>query len=162
MKTEGNPGPGPCVVLVGARQSEFVQAMMRLAGEYELEAVVCDDLWMAVAETARAEGRRVLVAGRLETLAGEGGRFLEIAAARGVRCCCILADSTLHEGSGLLSALRTGAAVVSDREVPDVLERWLVATGDRGRSSEPAGVFDDELRPTREELIALLGPEGDA
>ena len=157
-----NPGSGPCMVVVGDRQSEFVRTAIGLAEERSLEAVVCDDLWMAVAETARANGRCLLVVGALEALSAEEGRFFRIAAARRIRCCCVLRASAVHERSGLLHALRAGAAVVSQEDLRDVLGSWLAVGGGHHSRRTSSGIADDELRPTREELIALLGPETDA
>ena len=158
----GNPGPGPRMIVVGDRHSGFVRKMARLAREHEIEMARCDDVWMAVAETARARGRRVLVTGTLEELARESGRFFGIAAVRRVRCCCVLGESAEPGRRGLLQALRSGVAVVSDADMPDVLDAWLNANGDHSPRSGLGSLSDDELRPTREEIMALLGHETDA
>jgi hypothetical protein len=147
---------------VGDPCSEFVRTAVRLAHEYEVDTVRCDDVYSAVAVTVKAGGRPVLVVGSLRDLARENGRFFQIAAACATRCCCYLEKTTAADHSGILPALRAGAAVLgTTREIRGVLEAWL--TGGRREAQGPLGdLLADDLRTTEAELRALLGQGTDA
>jgi hypothetical protein len=123
-----------------------------------VEVTLCEDVWMAVVETARANGRRTLVVGRPEELAREGGQFFRVASPRSVRFCCVLERSTVREAEGLVLALQAGVSVVAQADVPDVVTRWLSNHAGAPSRAAPAPLANEHLRPTSEELIALLGP----
>ncbi len=95
--TGGSSGIDPCFVVVGDPCSEFVRTMVRLAREYQVEAVLCDDVYSAVAATARAAGRRTFVVGPIRELAKEDNRFFQIAETNSLRCCCLLEKGPILE-----------------------------------------------------------------
>jgi hypothetical protein len=154
----GNSGLTPRVIVVGDPGSELVREMVRLAREYEVEAVPCDDVYAAVAQAARSAARRVMIVGTVRELTREESRLFPVAAANAVRCCCLIERGAMVGRAALLSALRAGAAIAGEtREVRAVLEDWLA-----GRRPDPRNVFDDDVRATPAELSALLGHETDA
>lgn len=157
----GSSGLSPCMIVVGDPCGEFVRAMVRLACEYEIEAVQCDDVYSAVAATAGTEGRRTLIVGRLRELAREDSRFFRIAEANALQCCCFVDRGRAAGSGGMLAAMRAGASVVGDvREVGPILREWLAGGAPRRRTGL-IDLMDDDLRATEAELNALLGHETD-
>lgn len=158
---------GSCVVVVGDPGSEFAQATVRWAREWEVDTVPCDDAYAAVVALAKAAGRRTLVVGEIRELARENRALFRIAAAHAVRCYGWLDQGRPIARKDLLPALRAGASILSDvQDIRDILKRWL-ATATPPRSSHgspakhPARQAADEtyedLRATAAELDALLG-----
>jgi hypothetical protein len=132
--------------------------MVRLAREYQVEAVPCDDVYSAVVAMARAGGRRTLVVGPMRELAREESRFFQIAEMNSLRCCCLMEKGPLAGSSGMLRAVRAGAAIVGDaREVRPILKDWLSHSGHRTVRRGLGDLTDDDLRATDAELSALLG-----
>lgn len=154
----GSSGLDPCIIVVGDPCSEFVRAIVRLAREYEVETVQCDDVYSAVAATARATGRRALIVGAMRELAREDSRFFQIAEGNAWRCCCLLEKGPAAGCSGVLTALRAGVSIVGDaREVRPILRDWLADDGRRVARRSLCDLADEDLRATEAELSALLG-----
>jgi hypothetical protein len=165
-----NSGPGSCVVVVGDPGGELVQTTVRLARERETDTVTCDDVYAAVAQIAKAAGRRVLALGTMQELAGENGAFFRIAAANGIRCCCLLDQVISARRSDLLAALGGGATIFGDvQDVRSLLDQWLAPPQGRGSprilrdasqarrlSRDGADASYEEFRATEAELSALL------
>lgn len=180
-----NSDLGLCVVVVGDPGSELAQTAASLARAARIDAVACDDVYAAVAQIAKAACRRILIAGPIQDLAKEKGSFFRIAAARAIRCCCLLdkpfptgregnpQHNPLHLGTrtqDLLAAVHAGATVLSDvQDLRDIFEEWL-ATARRpsptrsgpepSQAKHRARDADDasyeDLRATEAELSALL------
>jgi hypothetical protein len=158
VMTGGSSGLDPCIIVVGDPCSEFVRATVRLAREFEVEAMQCDDVYSAVAATARAAGRRALIVGAMRELAREGSRFFQIARLNTWRCCCLLEKGPVTGSGGMLTALRAGASIVGDaREVRPILKEWLAEDTRRGARRSLCDLADEDLRATEAELSALLG-----
>ncbi len=154
----GNSGLTPRLIVVGDPGSELVREMVRLAREYEVEVVPCDDVYAAVAQVARSATRRVMIVGAVRELTKEEGRLFPVAAANAARCCCLIEKGTTMGRAALLAALRAGADIAGEtRQVGAVLEDWLV-----GGRSDLRDLLDGDLRATPAELSALLGHETDA
>jgi hypothetical protein len=177
-------GLDSCVVVVGDPESELVQTVARSAHAGKIEAVLCDNVYSAVARMAQAAGRRILVVGPIAELARENGAFFRIAAAHAVRCCCLLDNSGSDGREGdphrdparlgtqdLLAALQAGVTMLGDvQDVRGVLQEWLATAPSRGssrvgreaspakrRARDAAGASYEDLRATEAELSALLG-----
>ncbi|MEN6575212.1 MAG: hypothetical protein ABFD90_02625 [Phycisphaerales bacterium] len=158
--TGGSPGLDPCMVVVGDPCSEFVQAMVRLARESQVQTIRCEDVYSAVAIVARASGRRVFIAGAMRELAREEGRFFQIAEANGQRCCCFVRHDPAVGAGEMLAAVRSGACVVGDpKQVKPILRDWLAEGGPA--QTDLADLMEDDLRATEAELVALLGRQSD-
>lgn len=158
VMTGGSSGFDPCMVVVGDPCSEFVQAMVRLARERQVQTVRCEDVYSAVAAAARASGRRVLVVGAMRELAREGGRFFQIVEGNGQRCCCLADRGPGVSADGMSAAIRSGTFVVGDAtDVKAILKDWLGEGAARSRPADPGELMEDDLRATEAELIALLG-----
>ncbi|MEN6333485.1 MAG: hypothetical protein ABFE01_04440 [Phycisphaerales bacterium] len=156
--TGGNPGIDPYLIVVGDPCSEFVRTMVRLAREYQVEAVHCDDVYSAVAAAAGAAGRRTLVVGPIRELAREDNRFFHIAEANSLRCCCLLEKGASMGSGGMLPAVRAGAAIVDDaKEIRPVFRDWLSVAGRPAVRKSLGDLADEDLRATEAELSALLG-----
>jgi hypothetical protein len=161
--TGGNPGIDPCLIVVGDPCSEFARTMVRLAREYQVEAVQCDDVYSAVAAMAGAAGRRALVVGPIRELVREGNRFFQIAETNSLRCCCLLEKGALTASGGVLPAVRAGAAIVDDvKEIRPIFKDWLTTGGRRVVRRSLGDLADEDLRATEAELSALLGHGTDA
>jgi hypothetical protein len=158
-------------MVVGEPGSELVQTTVRLAREWELDARAYDNVYGATVGLARANGRRVLVLGRIQDLAGHNGAFFRIAVGHAARCCCLLDPSPPAGREDLLAALRTGVTMAGDvQEVGSILREWLTAAsslpndswlGARDTSHEPRATgherrLADDWRATEAELSALL------
>lgn len=151
------------MIIVGDPCGEFARAMVRLAREYQVEAVQCDDVYSAVAATARAGSRRALIVGPMRELAREDSRFFQIAEMNSLRCCCLLEKGPVTDGSAMLMALRAGAAVVGEAgEVRPIFKEWLANGGPRTTRKSLCDLADEDLRATEAELSALLGHGTDA
>ncbi len=154
----GDSGRDPCVIVVGDPCSEFVRATVRLAQQYEVEAVQCEDVYAAVAASAQASGRQTLVIGALRDLAREDHRFFRIAEANALRCCCLIEKDLGAASRGILAALRTGAAFVENRnQIDAVFSEWLAHGAGRAARVSLRDLMDEDLRATEAELSALLG-----
>jgi hypothetical protein len=137
--------------------------MVRLAREYQIEAVQCDDVYSAVAATARAAGRRTLVVGSIRELSREDNRFFQIIEMNSLRCCCLLEKGPVPSSGGMLTAVRAGAAIVGEtREVRPIFKDWLANGGSRAVRRSLCDLADEDLRATEAELSALLGHGTDA
>lgn len=159
----GSSGLDPWVVVVGDPRSEFVQAMVRLSREHQVEVLRCEDVYSAVATMARAGGRRVLVVGAMRELAREGGRFFRIAEANAQRCCCLVRHDPSLDAGAMTAAIRSGVHLARDtQEVETVFQDWLSDGGRWVPRPSLADLRDEDLHATEEELIALLGHQTDA
>jgi hypothetical protein len=137
--------------------------MVRLAREYQVEAVPCDDVYSAVAAAAGAAGRRTLVVGPIGELAREDSRFFQIAETNSLRCCCLLVKGALAGSGGMLTAVRAGAAIVDGtKEIRPIFKDWLATGGYRAVRRSLSDLADEDLRATEAELSALLGHGTDA
>ena len=159
--------PGACLVVVGAPGGEWVQTLLRLAREREIDAVPCANAYAAVVAVAQAAGRRVLVAGQLQDLAVENGAFFGIGAAHGVPCCCLLDPGRAAGVPALRAALRANATMVAaGPETRAVLRDWLTPAEPRRAPRRGRDVSHvnrlvreetyEDLRATEAELSALL------
>lgn len=157
---EGDLGHPLVIIAVATGQDVLTVDLSRLADEYEVDMIRCEDVYAAVAELALSRDRRALVVGRLRELAKEKRRLFGIAARHGARCCALLDPETSAQRSAILAALRAGVSVVeTTAEIQNVLAAWLA--GKEARCSAPIVCFDEEYRATEAELNALLGQETD-
>lgn len=148
-----------CVLLVGAVRDDLVRGLERLAGEYEAALVRCSDVYAAVAECARSQGRCTLVVGRLRELAREQGRFFSLAARKGMTCCGVLDPEVPLERDEVLVAVRMGVSIAAGvDQVEGVFENWL---GVGGFASGRSALTAEEYRASEAELNALLGQDVD-
>ncbi len=152
---------GSCVIVVGEPGSAWVQTVVQLAREREIDAVPCANVYRAVVAVAQAGGRRILVVGRIRDLAVDNGAFLRISAAHGARCCCVLEADQTAEPQDLRAASQGNATMVGAvPEVRAILRDWSAAAGPHEvppvqRLARDQGYED--LRATDAELRALLG-----
>jgi hypothetical protein len=148
----------PCVIVVGDPHCEAAREMVQLAREYQVRAVPCADVYGAAAQMATV-GPRALLAGRIQDLTRGNGILLAFAAARGIRCCCLIERQARPGSACLRAALRAGASLIFEtREARAVLADWLAAAAD------PAGraLRQEDMAATEAELGALLGQPGEA
>jgi hypothetical protein len=157
---EGDLGRHLVVMVVAAGHDALIVDASRLAGEYEVDMIRCEDVYATVVELAVSRGRRALVIGRLREMAKENRHLFRIAARHGARCCALLDPEAPIERTVVLTAMRAGVAVVETTdEVRAVLAAWLA--GGEGRPFRPTVCHDEEYRATEAELNALLGQETD-
>jgi hypothetical protein len=150
---------GRRLIAVGGEHDGLAKHVYRVAAEYELPTVRCDDIYTAVADLAAERDHCALVVGPLRELAREGGHFFRVAARNRARCAVLLGPRGADGRDDVLMAVRAGAWVI-DRvdELLGVVETWLARP-----VHSPAGprLVSEEFRATEAELDALLGQEAD-
>ena len=147
------------LIAVGDLQDPLATEALRVAAEFEVAAVRCDDVYTAVAELAGGPRCCTLVVGPLRELARENNHFFLVAARHGARCVVLLEPPGTTERRDVLTAVRAGAWVIDAlAEVREVVASWLAGPGCRPGTSRLA---PDEFRATEAELDALLGQEAD-
>jgi len=157
--TRRSSGRDSLVIVVGDPEQDFVREMVRVTRECGLEPARCDDVYAAVVTTAGGGDRPTLVLGRMSDLSRENGRFFPLAAANGVRCCCLLDPSPAARQGPVCAALQAGTLVVAAvGEVRALLQDWLA----EGRRPNPHALPQDDLHATEAELSALLGQQANA
>lgn len=158
---EGDSARHPRVIVVDGSRDDLIAHALRLASEYEVQIVQCDDVYMAVAEMAAAGSDAVLLVGRLDEMARENGRLFALAARNGARCCCVLESGCPAGRASVLAAVRSGVSLVAGvDEIGCALKEWLTSSGCRSKPSD-SHLLEDEFRATEAELNALLGLDVD-
>jgi hypothetical protein len=150
------------VIVIGDRNSRFVEEMVRLAREYELAVTPCDDIYSAATELARQPDQFLTVLGTFRQLAREKGYFITLAQRHGVPCCCLLDRESDVERDKILAAVRMGVRLAGEMaDIREFLRDRLEAEGDRGEDADEEDLFGEEFRATEDELNALLRQETD-
>jgi hypothetical protein len=152
----------PRILVVGERHGSLVGETVHLAGEYDLAATCCTDIYSAATELARHPGRFLMVIGAFRQLARGKGCFFALARRNGVHCCGLLGRAADVERERILAAARWGVRLAG--EVADVrgfLDERLAAGGRRGPETDAEDLLGEEFRATGDELKALLGQETD-
>lgn len=145
------------VIVLGDRHDDSVEEMVRLAGEYDLEATRCDDIYSAAAELARHPDRFLMVTGLFRHLARAKGDFFALARRGGVPCCCLLGRESDVERDKVRAAVRMDVRLVADvADLRRVLEDRLDADAERCPTAEAKDFAGAEFRATADELKALL------
>jgi len=158
---DSSTGTQLLAIVVGMASDEFVRHTKKLLDNYEVEIALCGNVYSAVSELAKNEGRDILVFGRFEQLSREDGRFFEKANEAGVFCCCLAERYSYEKRKQISRAAGAGAVVINNREeVEEVVARFFA---DRSSSlptkKENGGAADfnsGEFAATKEELDALL------
>jgi hypothetical protein len=147
----------PRVIVVGDLHGDFVKEMVRLAGECDLAATRCDDVYSAAAELARHPDRFLMVTGTFRQLMRGKGDFFALARRNGVPCCCLLDRESDVERDKILAVVRMGVRLVGETaEIREFLEDRLDAEGCRSRNADEEDFFGERFRTTEDELKALL------
>ena len=150
-------------IIVGSCADEFVSYTMDLLGGLGVEFVVCGDVYGAVVELAKNNGfANVLVAGRLEQLSREDGRFFQKASDSKSLCVCLADTSSLRKYLQSLSFIGTEAFVITrPTQVKGIVKKLLLSDRDvlsEEKVNEKASTFNrDEFLTTKAEIDALLG-----
>ncbi len=160
---ESNSNQQLYTIVVGSPADDFVRHTISVLGEYELEYVLCDNVYLAVGRLAKNTRRNVLVIGRLEQLSREEGRFFSRMEGIGLFCCCLAGGgSDRRRRRQILAATQAGAFVVNEpAEIGEIIIKLLAGSlalslEMKGRSG-PSAFIKDEFLTTRAELDALLG-----
>ena len=141
-------------IIIGNSGDEFVRHIIKLLGIYEIEHVLCGDIYRAFSWLLRNGRGKVLVVGRIEHLNREEGRFLQkVSDGRGL-CCCFADKHLTRRQERILAVEEKGAFVISEsKEVEGILKKLLVGK----KSNVKASTFNrDEFLTTKAELDALL------
>jgi len=150
------------VIVVGDRNSRFVEEVVHLACEHELAVTPCDDIYSAATELARQPDRFLMVIGTIRQLTRGKGGLLSLAERNGVPCCCLLDRESDVERDKILAAVRMGVRLVGEMaDIREFLRDRLEAEGYRGEDADEEDLFGEEFRATEDELKALLRRETD-
>lgn len=152
-------------VIVGSTADEFVRQMKKLLGDYEVNSVLCEDIYSAVGVLAKSRNENVLVVGRFEQLGKEQGRFFHIASENGCICCCLVKPNSAqgrNPSQAELAALATGTFIVNEpAKVEEVLSNLLAGGSGQLLNKKENGsgsiLIRDEFLTTEAERDALLG-----
>lgn len=154
----------PCdysqAIVIGSLTDSFVRYAMDLLDSYEVEFVLCEDIYWAVGRLNKNNLTDALVIGRYEHLNCQKGRFIEIASKAGYICCCF-SDSRWDFGQEQGTALKSaGGFIVNKTEDIEKVILKLLAP-DKGRTfvkEKNGSSFNrDDFLTTQAELNALLG-----
>lgn len=153
-------------ILIGKAGDEFVDYAESVFEDFNISYAFCEDVYAGSAELGRASAGRVLAVGRFEDLNKEGGRFFELAAAKGVLCCCFVETETMFGRKGLFKAAQAGTLVLQkpaqiEQVISKLLTRAVGGKLTRQANGDASGVIRNEFQISDEELRALLGTEVD-
>lgn len=152
----------PRLLVVGDPHGALAGEMVRLAGEYDLAATCCIDIYSAAAELARHGDRFLMVIGAFRQLARGKGGFFSLAQRNGVGCCCLLDREADVEREKILAAARLGVRLAGGTaDVRRFVDERLTAGGYRGPKADAEDLRSEDYRATDDELRALLGQETD-
>lgn len=149
-------------VIIGGANDDFVCFTKSVFGDYEIEFVLCEDIYAAIGYLAKSMQDNVLVIGRYEQLSGEGGRFFEKINEKGFYCCCLLNRDS--EQKQIDTTKNNSVFIVNEcDEISRVIVELLPSSLSQGAQekkssgSEARGIFDkNKFSPTDAERDALL------
>ncbi|UCG46490.1 MAG: hypothetical protein JSU94_13410 [Phycisphaerales bacterium] len=125
----------PAAFIVGRPSDELVRHAIGALGRYNVEFVLCEDVYDAVSKLARQEGGNILVIGRLGELSREEGRFFRIVCGGGFSCCCLADGDVVRRQDRILGALENGVVMIREpMEIEGVVAALL-----RGAAGRPPG-----------------------
>jgi len=138
------------VILVGPPADGFPRRCKALLSDKRVNFTPCPDVYAAVACLARKPAG-LLIVGRLAELGREGGRFFELAARYGHRCCCLANNKSTHLPPS------PHMAIASD--IPQLLKtiQGLLAPPQPQKTPRKTEFDKDKFKATDAELKALLG-----
>jgi hypothetical protein len=152
------------VIVVGSSADSFVRDVLNLSNGYDLDTVLCEDVYSCVSKLGRAGGG--LVVGRLEELSKEDGRFFDVARMHGYKCCCFVDKNVAGRQKELLKAMQRGALLGAevgriDEMLMKLSDRSSAADSTARSDGPPTGAtsrfFKDGFLITKDEMDALLG-----
>ena len=147
-------------IVVGSLENSFVRYLMDLLGSYEVDFVLCSDVYWAVAELAKNRRKNVLIIGRYKQLNRQSGRFFEMAPEYQSVCCCFAELPLANEQMSVLAS--TGAVVVNETDGIEKVVSKLLAE-DKGqfdtKKKNGSSFNKNEFLTTQAERDALLGEQ---
>ncbi len=148
-------------IIVGRDSDEFVRHTTKLLGNYEIESVLCENVYSATGKLAKNAHRNILVFGRLEQLGRENGRFLEKTNKDGIFCCCLAEHYLDVKRKQISQAENEGATVINnlsevEKTIAGFLTDRLVSLPVKKGNNKTVNFNRDDFVTTKEELDALL------
>lgn len=148
------------VIITGRVTDDFLGKCRDILMEMGVGFTRCDDIYMAAAEVAVTDKKKLLVLGRLEQLSKESCRFLQKAAEKRLQCCCFTEEADMDDRK-VRAVEQYGAIVVNDIDGVKKLITELSTTGGllppQNEKTGKASHFNkDSFLATRAELDALL------
>ena len=149
-------------VVVGNSSDDFIDYAAGLLGGYNVDFVVCRDVYSAAARLAGNKGGDIVVIGRLGRLIKEQGRLLEKISEKDLACCCLAEGNSERDRRQIEQATARDAFVINkaaqlEEVMTKLLERGLVFSSEKKKNFNAAGFNRDEFACTKAELDALLG-----
>jgi hypothetical protein len=154
------------VMLVGGLADGFVRQAKIMLERLGFEFVRCDNVYLAIADLAKIENRKVLVIGRIALLGKEQGRFFHIARTKGYRICCFADRDLLRRQKLILNAIESGAYVINKiAEIEEILTTLLadgnLCSSGKKENRRASGFLKNEFITTKAELDALFEVQSD-
>ena len=149
-------------IIVGSLADSFVQYSMDLLDNYEIEFILCEDVYWAVGQLSKNNRKNALIIGRYEQLNREKGRFFEIASKADCICCCFTDSVSGFEQEQMSVLNKDRAFVVSnendiEKEVLKLLAPNSSRSFERGKNG--SSFNKNNFLTTQDELNALLGEQ---
>jgi len=133
---------------------------MDLLDRYEVESVLCEDIYWAVGRLNKNSRTDALVIGRYEHLNHQKGRFFEIASKAGYICCCF-SDSHSDFEQEQVSVLKSAGGFIVNKaeDVEKVILKLLAPDKSLSfvKKKNGSSFNKDDFLTTQAELDALLG-----
>lgn len=146
-------------MVVGDLDDRFVRYAANLLCEFGVDCLECDDVYSAVAELSKTEELSdVLVIGRFEQLSREDGRFFEIVAQKGFKCCYLTDE--VHKQKKICQWRHGDVFVVGEYHELDAILTKLISrnwSSSKVRGDNGPNFNREEFAATKAELDALLG-----
>ena len=146
-------------VVVGGYSDRFVQQMLGIFSDYEIETVHCENVYSAVGRLAANNRSSILVVGRFGQLDKEQGRFFQMADEKGLVCCC-LAEGGSAEKNRQTSATGEIFFIQEPVQIEEMITKLLSddsALRPERKNNKKAPALDrDDFLATRAELDALF------
>lgn len=148
-------------IVVGGSSDDFAGYAADLLIGYDVDFVVCEDVYSAAARLGKTKCENTVVIGRLGRLITEHGRLFEKISEKGLTCCCLAEGGSAGRRGQIAQVVESGALVINkvtelEEVITKLLERESVSLSGKKRNNKASGFNRSEFTATKAELDALL------
>lgn len=149
-------------IIVGNSSDDFVAYAADLLGEFNVDFVICEDVYSAAVLLRKNRCRNTVVIGRLNRLIKEQCRLIEKVSEYGLICCCLAESSSERKHQQIEQVIETGALVMNEAaELKEIITKQIEAESvfsSVEKKNHKASDFNrHEFAASKAELDALLG-----